>query len=317
MDTVPIVNKPEEWTKVKKRKARKSYFLLLYALPFVIFTIIFRFIPLAGWSLSFYEYKLGLKFSELQFVGLKFFQYIVDDFPYIKSVLVNTVAMSGLMLLNAPISVFLAIMLNEVRSKRAKGLVQTITTLPHFVSMVIVYSLFYAIFSYGGALNEILTSIGLVKEPLNILGNPKIAWPFQFFVSVWKECGWGTIIYLAAITGIDQELYDAVEIDGCGRFGRIWHVTIPGIIPTFLVLLLLRLTSILNNGGLWQQVFVFMNPLIQEKVEILNYYSYRMGIISGSYSYATTMDMINSVISITFLFGANILAKRLRGDTLI
>ncbi|WP_135555948.1 ABC transporter permease subunit [Paenibacillus cymbidii] len=302
---------------VKKKRGRRDYTLLLYAAPVLIYTIIFKFIPLVGWSLSFYEYKLGFKLSQLDFVGLKYFKYLVEDFPYIKSVLINTLAMSGLMLLNAPIAIFLSIMLNEVRSRKARNFVQTIITLPHFVSMVIVYSLFYAMFSYGGALNEILTSWNLIQEPLNILGNSALAWPFQFFVSVWKEVGWGTIVYLAAIAGIDQELYDAVEIDGCGRLGRILHITIPGIIPTFLVLLLLRLTSILNNGGLWEQVFVFMNPLIQEKVEILSYYTYRMGIVTGDYSYATTMDMLNSLISLMFLFGANALAKKLRGNSLI
>ncbi len=309
MDTTTLNN--------KRKKGRRDFSLLIYAVPFLVFIFIFRFIPLIGWSISVFEYKLGAKLWDLPFVGLKYFKYIIEDLPYIKSVLINTLGMSGLMLLNAPIAVILAIMLNEVKTRKAKSIVQTFSTLPHFVSMVIVYSLFYAMFSYGGAINEVLTSLHIIKEPLNILGNPDIAWPFQFFISVWKGAGWSTIIYLAAISGIDQELYDAGEIDGCGRFRKIWHITIPGIISTFLVLLLLQLTSLLNNGGLWEQVFVFMNPMIQENIEILSYYSYRMGIKMGDYSYATTMDMINSLISVMFLFGANAIAKKLRGDSLI
>jgi putative aldouronate transport system permease protein len=303
--------------KLKRKKKGKDYRLLLLSLPFVLFIIIFSYIPLAGWSIAFFKYQPGLNLLEIPFVGLKNFKLIIDDSWYLADILVNTICMSLLRLMISPVAITLAILINEVRSTKLRRIVQTTTTLPHFVSMVIVYSLFFSMFSSAGVVNEVLMDIGIIEKPLNVLGNARIAWFFQMFVGLWKGCGWSAIIYLAAIAGIDQQLYDAIEIDGGGRFRKIYHITLPGVMPTFLVLLLLNFSHILHNGGLWEQVFVFMNPMVQDKLEILQYYIYRMGIVNGDYSFATAMGIANSSISLILLFTVNAISKRIRGESII
>jgi ABC-type polysaccharide transport system permease subunit len=301
----------------RTHRGRKDYHLLLAAAPFIAYFLLFRYVPLAGWSLAFYDYHLGLRLNETPFVGFGNLVAIILDYRYLAPILLNTVAMSGLLLLNAPLAILMALSISEVRSRRTRGIVQTTTTLPHFVSMVIVYSLFFAMFSSSGVVNTVLLRLGLISRPLDVLGSSQAAWFVQFGISVWKHGGWNAIIYLAAVAGIDQELYDAVSIDGGGRFRRIWHVTLPGILPTFLVVMLLSVSRILSNGGLWEQVFVFMNPLVQPKLEILDYYIYRMGIVTGDFSHATAMGLLNSAVGIGLLFGVNALARRIRGVSIL
>jgi len=299
----------------RKKLQRNGLLLLLMALPFVVLVFIFYYVPLFGWVYAFYNYKPGIPLSQSEFVGLKYFQMALSEGSELGTVLRNTLGLSFLGILTSPLPIAFAIMLSEVRSKTFKKLTQTLTTLPNFVSWVIVFSLFFSIFSVEGLMNQLLAKFHLIDSPLNPLANPDAAWYMQTAIGIWKGLGWGAIIYLAAITGIDAELYDAAKVDGAGRFQTIWHITVPGIMPTYFVLLLLSISGMLSNG--FEQYFVFMNPLVNEKLNVLDYYLYNVGIVQNDYSYSTALGIFKTIVSILLLFTANLLSKRIRGQSII
>lgn len=217
-------------------------------------------------------------------------------------------------ILVSPAYVAFAILLNEMRGKWFRKWVQVTTTLPNFISWVLVYSVFYVFFAVSdGVVNQVLLKLEWLKQPF--LGNSDIAWAFQTMVGLWKGLGWGAIIYLAAIAGIDQELYDAAKVDGSGRFRTIWHVTVPGIMPTFVVLLLLNVSNMLNNG--FEQYYVFYNALVADKLEVIDYYVYRVGLETNDFSYSTVLGMFKTIVSVTVLFTVNWIAKKIRGESII
>jgi len=297
----------------KLNKRRLS--LTLMALPFVAFVFMFSYVPLHGWIYSLYEYIPGIPLFKNRFVGLDNFAYILKDMNNIRRVLTNTLTFYGLGLLTSVIPLILAILLTECGSKGFRKLVQTTTTLPNFISWVIVFSLAYNIFYSQGLLNTLLMYFGFIEEPILLLANRDAVYVFQTLLAVWKGAGWGAIIYLAAIAGIDQELYEAVAIDGAGRWRRIWHITLPGVVPTFLVLLLLQVSNILSVG--LDQYLVFSNNVVQRSIEVLDFYTFRVGLVNKDYSYAISIGMVKSVISIALLFTVNGLSKLLRGETII
>lgn len=289
--------------------------LLLMAIPFVLFVFAFSYVPLSGWILAFFDYEPGIALSHTQFVGLKFFELMLHDNGNMFRVLRNTLVMSFLYILCSPLPVLFAIMLTEVPSKAFRKLVQTTTTLPNFISWIIVYSLAFSIFSSDGLLNRVLISWGIIHAPTNILGNGSAVWLFQTALGVWKSLGWNAIIYLAAIAGIDSELYDAASVDGAGRFSRIIHVTIPGISSTFFVLLLLSVSNLLSLG--LDQYLVFYNSMVADRIEVIDYYVYRIGLLTNDYSYATAIGIFKTVVSIALLFSINGVSKKIRGESLI
>jgi putative aldouronate transport system permease protein len=190
--------------------------------------------------------------------------------------------------------------------------VQTLTTLPNFVSWVIVFSLTFGMISREGVISTILLNAGIIKNPLTILGNAKVAWYFQTAIGVWKGLGWNSIIYLAAIAGVDQELYDAAAIDGCGRFRSIMNVTLPGILPTYFVLLILSISGLVGSD--FEKLFVFQNPLVINKLETIDIYTYELGIVYNEYSYGIAVGIFKSVVSVMLLFVANNISKYFRGQ---
>jgi ABC-type polysaccharide transport system permease subunit len=294
---------------LKRKQGYGNLFIL--ALPFVILTILFKYIPLVGWGLSFYEYYPGVPVFKNRFVGLDNFKYIFETQDIVR-VFKNTVILSGLNFILMLCPLILAILINEIRDRRFQRIVQTVTTFPHFISWIVAYSLTFAILSNEGLLNTVLKPFGLSQ---NILGDPKAVYWFQSSMTQWKGMGWGAIIYIAAITGIDQELYEAAVVDGAGRFRCIWHVTIPSILPTFLVLALLNIASFINTGT--DQHFVFQNSAIANNIETIDLYTYRLGILLSDYSYATAVGIFKSIISITLLFVVNNFAKRIRGENIV
>ncbi|SFT06796.1 sugar ABC transporter permease [Paenibacillus sp. BC26] len=285
--------------------------LFMLGLPIILLVLIFQYIPLAGWVLAFFDYKPGIPLAKTPFVGLKFFELITTSGNDLLNALKNTLAFYFLNLLTSPLPVIFAILLSEVKHTSFQRVVQTIITLPHFVSWVIVFSLAFSVFSNDGLLNELLMNLHLIKEPTNLLGNGDAVWIFQTMLGIWKSLGWGTIIYLAAIIGIDQELYDAAHVDGAGRFRRIWHITVPGVAPTFIVLMILGMSNLLSVG--MEQYLVFYNGLVADKITVLDLYLYRTGILNADYSYSTALGMSKTFISIILLFAANGIAKRIRG----
>jgi ABC-type polysaccharide transport system permease subunit len=285
------------------------------ALPFVLFVFAFSYVPLHGWIYAFYEYIPGVPLFKNTFVGFENFQYILKDMVNIKRVLLNTFAFYFLGLAASVVPVILAIMLTEAGSARFKKLVQTTTTLPNFISWVIVFSLSFNILYSEGVMNRLLMGLGITKEPILLLANANAVYFFQAFLGIWKGAGWGSIIYLAAIAGIDTELYDAAAVDGAGRWGRIRHITLPGITPTYIVLLLLQISNLLSVG--LEQYLVFSNNMVQRKIEVLDFYVYRVGLANRDYSYAIAIGMLKTIISILLLFSANKLSKKVRGESII
>ena len=303
---------------MKKRmgvRLRPKYRLFLMALPFIIFVFAFSYVPIFGWIYGFFDYKPGFSLGEMEFVRLKNFAKIITDWSDLSRVLRNTLVMSGLGLLAAPIPMFFAIFLNEIRKPFFKKIVQTTTTLPYFISWIIVFSLSFAIFSNDGLISNILRMLGSSKTFTNILGENDAVWIFQWFLGIWKTVGWNGIIYIAAIAGIDAELYEAARVDGANRMQLIRHITIPSLYPTFFVLLLLSISNLLNNG--FDQYFVFFNALVADKIEVLDYYVYKVGIIINDYSYSTVLGMLKTLFSVTLLFGANQLSKKIRGESIV
>lgn len=303
---------------MKKRKLklkRERVTLTLLFLPFLIWLIAFKYVPILGWGLSLIRYKPGLQFWQCEFVGLDNFKMIFQQSDTLLKVLRNTFVLSGLNLLLFPIPLIFAILLSEIKSTKFKKTVQSLTTIPNFVSWIIVYSLAFALFSTEGVLNNILISLGIIDAPVNTLANNNNVWIFHALLNVWKTLGWNAIIYFAAISGIDHELYEAASIDGAGRFQKILHVTLPGLSSTFFVLLMMQISNILESG--LDHYLAFYNSVVADKITVLDLYTYRLGLVSGDYSYSTAVGILKTIVSITLLFTANAISKKIRGESMI
>lgn len=296
---------------LKEKVNKERTWLFIIGLPFIILTFIFNYLPLAGWLLAFFDYKLGMPILQSHFAGLKYFSVIFQNFPDVKNALVNTLVFYFLNLLTYPIPVIFAIMLSEVKNGFLKRLTQTVATLPNFVSWVIVFSITFSLFSTDGMLNLLLTNMNLIKNPINLLGNESAVYLFQTLLNLWKSLGWSAIVYLAAISGIDGELYDAASVDGAGRLRRIMHILIPGIAPTFFVMLILGISNLLSVG--FEQYLVFYNGLVADKISVLDIYVYRLAILNSQIPYATAIGILKTIISIGLLFFASSLSKKVRG----
>lgn len=292
--------------------------LMLYIMPFMILLSIFCYYPLYGWVYAFFDFKPPLKLSQCDFVGLYWFRSLVENETKIKQllgVLRNTFAMSGLSVATSWLPMAFAIFLSEIKTKWFGKTVQTLTTIPNFISWVLVYFMAFSLFSSTGAVNTILQDWGIINQPVLFLQSDEHTWLTMWLWNTWKGLGWGAIMYLAAIAGIDQELYEAARVDGAGRFRLIWHITVPGLLPTYFVLLLLNVANFLNNG--MEQYFMFQNSFNKDHIQVLDLFVYNLGLGSGSYSLATAISMFKSLISVTLLFVVNKLSKTLRGESII
>lgn len=308
-----IINR-NELSQKKPVKRKEGLTLFLMAIPLMLIVIAFNYVPIFGWVYAFFDYKPGIPLVNSKFIGLESFMKLITDRDLLP-VVTNTLALSFLGLFASPLPVILAIFVNEVNNKPFKKIFQTVSTLPNFISWVIIFSLSFSMFSSEGVVNQFLAMFHLVEEPINILGSASGVWLFQTLLVIWKCTGWNAIIYLAAITSIDGELYDAAKVDGAGRFRSILHITVPGIIPTFLVLLLLSVSNMLSVG--FEQYLVFYNGLVADKITVLDLYVYRLGLVINDYSYATAVGIIKTLISLILLFSVNGLSKKLRGESLI
>lgn len=298
--------------RVSRLPRGKEPFLL--ALPFVAFFLIFSYVPLAGWIYAFFDYTPGLPLNQVPFVGFKYFVEMFKEWDQTGNVIRNTLALGGLNILFTPLPMIFAILLNEISNKHFKKLVQTTTTVPNFISWIIVYGITYAFFSMGGMINSALVNSGVLPQAQNFLGMPDIAWFFQTALMIWKGLGWQSIMYLAAISGIDQELYEAAKVDGANRWKRILHITLPGIAPTYFVLLLLAISNILSNG--FDQYYAFNNALVNDRLMVLDLYIYNMGIVYSQYSYSVALGIWKTIIGIALLLSANLLSKKVRGESM-
>jgi putative aldouronate transport system permease protein len=315
---VQQVSKPT----IKKRKNRlaskSGMQLFLMALPFVALIFVFSYLPLWGWVYSFFNFQISKSFFDIfsqKFVGLSFFSRMFSPGSMFMGSLINTLAMSGLALLVSPLPIIFALFLAEIRNSALSRTIQTITSLPNFISWILVYGFCFAMFSSQGVMNTILTNLHLINSPLNVLANAKIVWGFQTLLNLWKTIGWSAIIYIASLAGVDRELYDAAEVDGANRFGKMLHISVPGLMPTFIVLLILSVGNLVNVG--FEQYFVFRNPIITEKIDVLDIYIYTQGLTNMEFSYATAVGMYKSLVSILLLFGVNAISKKAVGRSII
>lgn len=308
-------------TEEDKYEMDAKYRLFLMILPFVILCFAFCYLPLWGWRYSFFDYKPGLGLSADNFVGFKWFTFLFKNEASradIVRVLTNTLAMSGIGIVTSFVPMMFAIFLTEVKAEKLRKIVQIVTTIPNFISWVLVFSVAFALFSTDGFVNSVLIDLGLIKTGTNFLMSGSHIWIKMWAWGMWKGLGWSAIIYIAAISGIDQQLYEAATVDGAGRFKRIWHITLPGLMPTFWVLLLLAIAGVLSNG--MDQYYVFRNSANQNPIEVLDLYVYLLGLGnggSGNIPLATVVGMMKSIVSVTLLLGANWVSKLVRGDSII
>lgn len=292
--------------------------LFLMMLPAIAFAFVFSYLPLYGWRYAFFNYNPGETLSMDKFVGFYWFTRLFKNEATrndIVRVLKNTLGMSGLGILTSWLPMAFAIFLSEIKNMRFRRFVQTFTTIPNFISWVLVYAIALAMFSTDGFINTMINSITGAGVTTNYLMGSSHMWLKMLAWGTWKGVGWSAIIYIAAISGIDQGLYEAATVDGAGRFARMWHITVPELIPTYCVLLLMSIANILSNG--MEQYMVFSNPSNEAPLEVLDLYVYNLGINKGLIPLSTVIGMVKSVVSVTLLFAANGVSKAIRGESIV
>ena len=291
--------------------------LMVMSVPMMLYVLLFNYGPLWGWLTAFQDYKPRQGLAGSKWVGLENFRFLFGREEFLLSIR-NTLAMSLINLVFGTVSsILLAVLLNEVRSRTFKRTVQTVTYLPHFLSMVIVVGMAQNIFSSNGAVNQLLMGLGLVREPVFFLGTGEYFWWLVGVINVWKEVGWNTIIYIAAMTSIDPRLYEAASIDGAGRFQRILNVTLPGIRSTFMVLLIMNIGHLMEAG--FEIQYLMRSGMTMKYSDTIDVFAlvYSFGTNVPHYSYAVAAGMFKSIVGIILLFGANMAAKALDENTLI
>ena len=301
-------------SKFKKALTQKYNYIML--MPALLCVIIFNYLPVSGWIMAFTDYKVGQSMWKAEWVGLKQFRAFFLDSGEAFNIIRNTLVMNvSSLVAGLGIAFFFAILLNELRWRFFGKVVQTIAFFPYFISWVILYSVIYSLFSMGsGAVNETLVSLGILEEPLNILGSASFSWLLIVTVNTWCGLGYNSVIFIAAIAGAPREQYEAAEIDGAGRFSKIAFVTIPNMVPTLVVLLIMNSGWLFNSG--LDQYFVFTNPTNMETMEVFDYYIYRFGLKVFDYSYAAAVGIVKTIISLILLIAVNRISKRCVGKSI-
>lgn len=313
-----LTTRPETNPAVKMEMDEK-YRLFLMMLPVILLSFIFAYLPIWGWRYAFFDYKPGGTIGPENFVGLKWFGSLFNDPATVTDlvrVLRNTLIMSGLGIATSWLPIAFAVLLAEIRSSKFQRTVQTLTTIPNFISWVLVYAIAICIFSTDGFINSLLTNVfHQTGANTNYLQIADHTWLKMLLWGTWKGVGWSAIIYIAGIAGIDQQLYEAAKVDGANRFRCIWHITIPGLIPTYMVMLLMSIAGILSNG--MEQYLVFENAMNKDVIEVLDLYVYHIGIGQNQIPLSTVVGISKSLIGVTLLFAANGISKAVRGESII
>ncbi|MGO4545237.1 ABC transporter permease [Paenibacillus sp. 2TAB23] len=299
---------PQPRTSELKKRLWKNKYLYVMLLPGVFFFIVFKYIPMAGLSIAFQDYKPFKGIGGSEWVGFKHFERLFTE-PDFLNILTNTLLLFGMNLLfYFPVPILLALMLNEVRSSFFKRTFQTLVYLPHFMSWVIIVSIsFVMLTSDGGIVNELLAYFGF--EKFNFLLSPEWFRPTYIIQVIWREAGWGTIIYLAAIASVDPGLYEAARMDGAGRVRQVWHITLPAIRSVIIILLILKIGDVLELG--FEHVYLLLNSMNRDVAEIIDTYVYTAGLRQGQFSYSTAIGFFKSFIGLVLVMAANRLAKKM------
>ena len=292
--------------------------LILMSVPFVIWLILFRYVPLTGWVMAFQDINasnIAIPYWQQPIVGLKNFIEIFTE-PTFLPIVRNTFAHAFLKLFVGTVaSIIVAILIHETRKGFFKRTVQTISYLPYFISWVVAANLVLEMLSPDGPLNGVLLTLGIIKSPVLFMARPDLAYVIVALSDVWKNAGFGAIIYLAAMTGIDPQLYEAADMDGAGRLRRIWHITLPGIKPTVVILLIMNIGSMLMNAGFDQQ-WLLRNGLNFQYMDVLSVFVLQWGLQFLRFSYAAAAGVMQSIVSLILVFTANRVAKKLGEESL-
>lgn len=296
------------------KEIKRDKWLYIFLFPIIVYFIIFKYVPMLGTVMAFQDFKFSTGFFGSKWVGLDHFRRLFTNKGFY-TILRNTLFLNaGSVLFGFPIPIILAIFLNEVQNRPFKKISQSIMYLPHFMSWVVLGGILIELLSpSSGVVNSVLVNV-FGMEPVYFMGSTKW-WPVIFIISgIWQGSGWGTIIYLAAITGIDQQLFEAARIDGAGKLKQIWYVTLPCLKSTIVVMLILRMGSMMDVG--FEQVYVMMNPAVRDVAEVISTYVYRVGIEGAQYSYTTAIGLFQSAVSCILVCVTNMIARRVNGEGL-
>ena len=295
------------FTDIMRRLQREKILWLISGIA-LVWIAIFAYAPMYGILFAFFNYQPGIGLAQAPFVGLKYFKEFFE-LPDVWLILRNTLAISTLNLTVGFVApIVFALLLNEVSNTYFKKTIQTISYLPHFVSWVVVASIMFTILGNEGVLNEVLIKLGFIEKPIRFMGEGKNFWALLLLSNIWKGIGWSAIIYISAMAGVDQELYQAGAVDGLSRFGMVWHITLPSIAPTIVLLFILGIGGILNAG--FEQQLLIGTPQTRDYHEVIDTYVYRYGIQLGRYSFATAVSVMKSVIGFGLVLLSNKISKK-------
>ena len=290
-------------------------YLMILTLPTVLWIILFNYIPMYGIIIAFQEYTPFQGFVHSPCIGLNNFKELFADPTFMES-LTNTFKISiAKLIFGFPAPIILAILLNELVFQRFKRIVQSLTYLPHFVSWVLVVGFMYTLLDpQNGIVSKLLLSMGVIGKDTMLMGDPDVFLPLVVITEVWKSIGWNSIIYLAAIAGIDPQLYEAAVVDGASRSQRVWHITIPALKPTIVILLILSIGGLVNSN--FDQMYLMQNSMTQDAANVLSVYSYKMGLVLGRFSYGTAVGVFQSIVAFMLMYAANYSSRKLTRESL-
>lgn len=314
METAGVLMNQTDEKEIKAKKRRKKWAqiktnraLYLMLFPGILYFIVFKYIPMGGLVIAFQDYQPFLGILGSPFVGMKHFIRLFTEDTFLM-LMKNTLVIFGLdIAFSFPFPIILALMLNELRGAKFKKFVQTVIYLPHFMSWVVVVSIFYVLLTTeGGVFNNIITYFG--GEKISFLTSTDWLRPIYIFQQMWKGAGWGTIVYLAAITNVDEQLYEAADMDGAGKLRKMWHITLPCIRPTIITLFILKIGHVLDMG--FEHMFLLMNPMNKEVAQIFDTFVYTAGIQNGQLSYSTAVGLFKGLVGLVLVVLANKIARK-------
>ena len=297
------------------RSFRAYWELYLFLVPTLLYFILFRYLPMAGIQVAFRDYYPNLGYWGSPWVGLKHFQRFFSSY-YAERMIVNTIVLSfGSLFLAFPFPVILALLLNEVRNSKVKRTIQTITYAPHFLSTVVVVGMVVSLTNINyGLINVLLKQMGVIDSPINFMIEASWFRPLYIISTIWQETGWNAVIYMAALSAVDMELYEAAEVDGAGRLRRMWHITVPCIAPTMITMLILNAGKVMNLG--YEKVLLMQNDLNKATSDVITTYVYQQGVLKNQFSYSTAVNLFNSVVNTLLIFTVNGIARRVSDTSL-
>ena len=286
--------------------------LYIMVLPVLIYYILFAYLPMYGITIAFQDYDPALGYTGSPWVGLQNFKDFFKSVYFLR-ILKNTLHISlASIIFGFPAPIILALLINEVTSKKYMKTVQTITYLPHFISLVVVCGIIKSFTGTNGIITQIVSKF--TNDSTSLLMKPNAFVPVYIISEIWQGIGWGSIIYIAALAGVDTQLYEAASLDGCGRLRQVIHVSIPGILPTIVIMLILRMGSVLNVG--YEKIILLYNPSTYETADVISTFTYRKGLQEFEWSYGSAVGLFNSAVNVIFLLGTNMLSRKLTESSL-